>query len=164
MNQEIKIHIGMRWNSASLEVTLRETERFLSWLSSISFGNDIPVHWNIPSHPYLEMRGRNLNDLLIEIKSRIQRRKDVPVSMGYSGGPHSLYNLKELEKRDFEQIQSPPFDWGALVQTIITAIMGALGVGGPVGLIMANKLNNVKAKAREYARSTEVNEIDKDIA
>lgn len=106
----------------------------------------------------------NSSEHMIEAKQEKDMNKVERVSATIQKAQTAVRNLKELEKRDFEQIQSPPFDWGALVQTIITAIMGALGVGGPVGLIMANKLNNVKAKAREYARSTEVNEIDKDIA
>jgi hypothetical protein len=101
---------------------------------------------------------------MIEAKQEKNMDKVERVSRTIQKAQTAVKDLKELEKKDFEKIQPPPFDWGALVQTIITAIMGALGVGGPVGLVMANKLNNVKAKAREYARSTEVNEIDKDIA
>ncbi|MBN2533520.1 MAG: hypothetical protein JXB88_11535 [Spirochaetales bacterium] len=103
MEKEVQIQIGMRWNHPSFEVICRETERFLSWLTQfetthLDAQERIPIHWNIPSYPYLEIRKRNIDDLVTEIKTRIQNRKDIPISMGYSGGAHPLLTIPELEK------------------------------------------------------------------
>lgn len=112
MAKEVQIQIGMRWNHPSVEVICRETERFLGWLTQfetthLDTGERIPVHWNLPSHPFLEIRTRNLDDLVLEIKARIQNKKDIPISMGYSGGAHPLLTLCELEKECEWGISNP---------------------------------------------------------
>lgn len=93
----------MRWNHPSVEVVCRETDRFLTWLSQFETthfdaGNRITVHWNLPSSPFFELKTRSLDNLILEIKTRIQNNKDIPISMGYSGGAHPLLTISELEK------------------------------------------------------------------
>jgi hypothetical protein len=111
MNKEVAILIGIRWNNSSTEVICRETERFLTWLSHTQFGNMVPVHWNIPCHPFLEIRSGNLENLIHEIKTRIKKNGDIPIPMGFSGNAHPLLSLSELEK-ECEWCISNPWESG----------------------------------------------------
>ena len=106
----------------------------------------------------------NAREHMYEAKKEKDMAKVERVAATAQKARTAVENLKELEKRTFTRAEAPPFDWGALIQSVITALMGALGIGGPMGLMMMSKLNKVKAKAREYAASTEVNQVDKDIA
>ncbi|MBN1698874.1 MAG: hypothetical protein JW881_15260 [Spirochaetales bacterium] len=115
MDQDISLLIGMRWNNSSTEVICRETERFLSWLSHTGFGNASSVHWNIPCHPFLEIRTGNLEDLIREIKSRTRNNGDIPIPMGFSGNLHPLLSLAELEKECEWSIANP---WESGIQDI----------------------------------------------
>lgn len=117
-----------------------------------------------PLEEISEAVARNAHEHLIMAKADRDTAKVERVSVTMHMANAATKELKALEDRQFSRAEAPPFDWGALIESFIAAAMGAVGMGGPLALVMGAKLNKVKAKARQYARSTEVNEIDKDIA
>lgn len=64
---------------------------------------------------------------------------------------------EELSEREFSKVPDPPFNWGSIIQMVLSA----LGVGGPLGLIAMSQKNRIKNLAQEAimnGKSTEVNE------
>ncbi len=68
----------------------------------------------------------------------------------------------KLAKTEFTKASPTAFDWGGILQMILTS----LGVASPVGIIgmglMGKKIGRLKNKGRKLANSTELDDISED--
>ncbi len=100
-NRELKLLIGLRLHSSPNRAILKQTEDFLNEISNLEPGFKIPLHWNFSFYTFLDPekgKSRVLNNLLIEMKTRIKSRGDAAVPTGFCGAVHPLLCTDELEK------------------------------------------------------------------
>ena len=94
----MQLLIGFRLEGSSVPKLCKSTEKILNELTLLETDLKIPVHWNFSLSPLLKSFNRNLNDLIMEIKTRMKTRNDLPVPAGFRGAIHPLLFADELEK------------------------------------------------------------------
>ena len=70
---------------------------------------------------------------------------------------HAKEVSEELSSREFSKAPEPPFDWSNVIQMA----MGALGLGGPLGMVMMSQKGKIKELAQvavSNGESTEKND------
>jgi hypothetical protein len=95
--KELTLFMGIRWQKALSEEIAENSEALLERLTQLNLERKIPLHWNFPNIPYLEKKSPAMDLIITEIKTRIASCKDVVIPMGFSGAPHPLLGLPELE-------------------------------------------------------------------
>lgn len=108
--------------------------------------------------PLLEDMGEavaeNAHENVIEAKRDSDDAKMERAIVARHKAEESIKGLKELEGKSFDRAPEGTFDWGALIQMV----MSALGVGGLAAPFLAMKNSKIRKKAVEFAKSTEVND------
>ncbi len=105
-----QVCLGFHWDAHSWEATPSLWDLLFEWLG------ERKVHWNLPALP-AETPVRKRASLIRTLRSRIESRGDAVTAMGYSGSPHSLLSLDELDRELSWGLKNP---WG----TGITDLMG----------------------------------------
>ena len=67
-----------------------------------------------------------------------------------------------LAEVEFKRGESPSFDWGSIVQMILTGLGAAFPALGGVMLLMKGKLDRVKEKGKRFATTSETFDISTD--
>jgi len=67
---------------------------------------------------------------------------------------HAKEVSEELSTREFSKAPDPPFDWSGL----LSMALGAMGVGGPIGMLAMGARSKLKAVAQEAIRNGESTE------
>jgi hypothetical protein len=72
----------------------------------------------------------------------------------------------KLSETEFTKKEGVSFDWGSIIQMILTGLGAAFPALGGVLFMMKGKLNRVTEKAKYFAESTDKNDIahDRDLA
>ena len=107
MKREIEICLGIRWSDPDFAKTASATEYLLQSLDNSFYRRDLPVHWLIPPCPFLECRHKELNNIILEIRTRMKTLKDIPVAAGYTGTCLPLLSYDEMEKEISWTITNP---------------------------------------------------------
>jgi hypothetical protein len=105
-----QVCLGFLWDPASWEIVLSLWDFLFEWLG------DRRVHWNLPALP-AQTTVRKKASIARTLRSRIESRGDGVTAMGYSGSPHSLLSLDELDRELSWGLKNP---WG-------TGILDLLG-------------------------------------
>jgi hypothetical protein len=118
MKAEIEILFCIRWNNPSPDTVFRLTEHLLEWFERSSLLKESPIHWNIPSLPFLEDSKTSASNYISLIKKRTASRNDAIIPMGFSGANQPFLTLPELEKEIAWSVKNP---WGSGVRDIFDA-------------------------------------------
>ena len=102
--------LGFRWDASSWETVPSLWDTLFTWLG------ERKVHWNLPALP-AETPARRKASIVKTLLSRIESRGDTVTAMGYSGSPHCLLSLDELDRELSWGLKNP---WG----TGISDLMG----------------------------------------
>ncbi len=105
-----QVCLGFQWDASSWESVPSLWEPLFSWLG------ERKVHWNLPALP-AETPARRKASIVKALRSRIESRADTVTAMGYSGSPHCLLSLDELDRELSWGLKNP---WG----TGISDLMG----------------------------------------
>jgi hypothetical protein len=105
-----QVHLGFHWDASSWEAVPSLWDSLFAWLG------DRKVHWNLTALP-AGTPARKKASMVRTLRSRIESRGDAVTSMGYSGSPHCLLSLDELDREVSWGLKNP---WG----TGISDLMG----------------------------------------
>jgi hypothetical protein len=97
-----QVCLGFQWDPSSWETVP------LLWGSLFELLGDRNVHWNLPAMPG-DTPVRRRAAALKTLRGRIESRADVVTAMGYSGSPHCLLSLDELDRELSWGLKNP---WG----------------------------------------------------
>lgn len=148
-------------------------------LSTKTFNNTVD---QIEESQQLDLKNQvqiaqTLADVCKELEYQAKKsRDDAALARAIEMRVKAIQAAKEagiLSEVTFDRAPDPPFDWAGLIQMILAAL-GAAGVPGMGFLHMLNqnkkkdlehekeRTRRVTAKARKYAHSTEIDDIDSD--
>lgn len=105
-----------------------------------------------------EVSAENAHENVLEAQRDNDEAKLIRSVAARVKAEEAISEIKELEGRKFSRAEAPPFDWGSLIQNVISALMGGGGIGAVVMAVMGSKLKKTRKKAMEYAQSTDVND------
>ena len=97
-----QVCLGFLWDPASWEIVPSLWDFLFEWLG------ERRVHWNLPALPG-QTSVRKKASIARTLRSRIESRGDGVTALGYSGSPHSLLSLDELDRELSWGLKNP---WG----------------------------------------------------
>jgi hypothetical protein len=92
----INLYLGLRINTASVQDVCIKSEKILNELDKNNL--NIKLAWNFACCPLLEENTKEMDNLLIEIKTRIKAKNDTVIPIGYTGALHPFLNVDEIKK------------------------------------------------------------------
>ena len=105
-----QVSLGFQWDASSWEAVPSLWGSLFAWLG------ERKVHWNLPALP-AGTPARKRASIIRTLRPRIESQGDAVTSMGYSGSPHCLLSLDELDRELSWGLKNP---WG----TGISDLMG----------------------------------------
>jgi len=94
--KNINLYLGLRFNTISIPEICKKSEKILDEIDKNNL--KVKLAWNFASSPFLEDNSKESDNLIIEIKTRVNNTGDTVIPIGYSGAIHPFLTNAELTK------------------------------------------------------------------